>query len=119
MTEIKDSGEREEFDTGAVRDTRENKGRYDLLPWSAIHQVAIQCQLGARKYGERNINKGMPISRCIDSATRHISQYMEGQDDEDHLRAAAWNILWALWMREEKPEMQDIPTRLEDEDGCY
>ena len=30
--EIKDSGERREFDTGAVRDIQEGKGRMDLLP---------------------------------------------------------------------------------------
>lgn len=33
---IKDSGERREFDTGAVRDIQEGKGRCDLLPLSVI-----------------------------------------------------------------------------------
>ena len=32
---IKDSGSRREFETGAVRDMAEGKGRMDLLPWSA------------------------------------------------------------------------------------
>ena len=31
--EIKDSGERTRFDTGAVRDMHTGKGRMDLLPW--------------------------------------------------------------------------------------
>ena len=30
---IKDSGERTQFSTGAVRDMHEGKGRMDLLPW--------------------------------------------------------------------------------------
>lgn len=33
---IKDSGERREFETGAVRDIQEGKGRCDLLPLDAI-----------------------------------------------------------------------------------
>ena len=33
---IKDSGERREFDTGAVRDIHEGKGRCDLLPLDVI-----------------------------------------------------------------------------------
>jgi hypothetical protein len=32
--------------------------------------------------------------------------------DEDHLCAAATNLLMALWMEDNKPEMQDIPTRI-------
>ena len=114
---IKDSGEREDFETGAVRDTREGKGRYDLLPWPAIHEVAIHCQQGAEKYGERNVENGMPVSRLLDSGIRHLSQYLQGMDNEPHLRAAAWNILFAIWMRSEKPEMMDIPTRENKEDN--
>ena len=33
---IKDSGERTQFDTGAVRDMHTGKGRMDLLPWEAL-----------------------------------------------------------------------------------
>lgn len=33
---IKDSGERTEFGTGAVRDMHSGKGRMDLLPWEAL-----------------------------------------------------------------------------------
>ncbi len=36
MGEILDSGERREFDTGAVRDISEGKGRCDLLPLAEI-----------------------------------------------------------------------------------
>ena len=31
---IKDSGNRTQFNTGAVRDMHQGKGRMDLLPWS-------------------------------------------------------------------------------------
>jgi hypothetical protein len=36
-------------------------------------------------------------------------------DDEPHLRAALWNIAFAIWMEIKKPEMQDIPARLRKE----
>lgn len=39
---IKDSGNRTEFDTGAVRDIQEGKGRCDLLPMDAIAEVFEQ-----------------------------------------------------------------------------
>ena len=112
--EIKDSGARKVFNTGAKRDMREGKGRYDLLPWVAIHELAKHCEEGAKKYGERNCEKGIPIHSLIDSAFRHLSQYMRGFDDEPHLRSALWNIAYAIYMEKEKPEMQDIPTRLKN-----
>ena len=40
--DIKDSGNRTEFNTGAVRDLHEGKGRYDLIPWDAIHELAAK-----------------------------------------------------------------------------
>ena len=36
---IKDSGERRSFDTGAVRDIQEGKGRCDLMPLEVVHNV--------------------------------------------------------------------------------
>ena len=37
--EIKDSGNRREFSTGAVRDIQEGKGRCDLLPLEVVAQI--------------------------------------------------------------------------------
>lgn len=111
MSEIKDSGERTQFTTGAVRDMHTGKGRMDLLPWEAIVEVSKHCEEGALKYGERNCERGIPIHSLLDSAMRHLAKYMMGMDDEPHLRAAAWNILFALYMEVKHPEMQDIPTR--------
>lgn len=37
--EIKDSGERRQFDSGAVRDVADGKGRCDLLPLSIISRI--------------------------------------------------------------------------------
>lgn len=110
---IKDSGERRCFSTGSVRDISQGKGRYDLLPWEAIHELAKHCERGAIKYGERNCEKGIPIHSLIDSAFRHLSCYMRGMNDEPHLVAALWNIAFTIWMEQKHPEMQDIPARKE------
>lgn len=110
---IKDSGERTTFETGAVRDMHTGKGRMDLLPWEAIVEVSKHCEEGALKYGERNCEKGIPIHSLIDSAFRHLAKYTMGEKDEPHLRAAAWNILFAIYMEIRHPELQDIPTRKE------
>ena len=54
---IKDSGDRTQFDTGAVRDMHAGKGRMDLLPLSALIELSKHCEEGALKYGEHNVDK--------------------------------------------------------------
>ena len=113
--EILDSGNRREFETGAVRDMAEGKGRMDLLPWAAIMEVSKHCEAGAVKYGEHNIDKGIPTHSLCDSAARHLAKYLDGWEDEPHLLAATWNLLWAIQMTLKKPEMVDTPWREPEE----
>ena len=111
---IKDSGNRREFTTGAVRDMAEGKGRMDLLPWSAIMEISKHCENGAKKYGEHNVDKGIPTNSLCDSAARHLAKYLDGWTDEDHLLAAAWNLLWAIEMTIKHPEMVNTPWKPDD-----
>ena len=53
--EIKDSGERTRFDTGAVRDMHTGKGRMDLLPWEALVEVSKHCEEGALKLKRKKV----------------------------------------------------------------
>lgn len=101
------------FDTGAVRDSNEGKGRYDLLPWGAIHALAQHSQRGAAHYGARNVDKGIKQSSMVDSAVRHISMYIQGDAEDHHLVAALWNIAWALEQELKRPELIDLPERNE------
>lgn len=44
MAELKDSGNRREFETGAVRDMQEGKGRMDLVPWGVCAGLYITME---------------------------------------------------------------------------
>lgn len=145
---IKDSGNRREYETGAVRDMAEGKGRCDLLPldvaavilqdgtilrlisefqrsedtrflyealanfcesreWDVptmLLEVSKHMEEGAKKYGERNWEKGLPVSCYIDSAVRHYLKWRRGDDDEPHDRAFCWNMLCCLWTIRHKSE---------------
>lgn len=114
---IKDSGDRTQFESGAVRDLHEGKGRMDLLPWAAIMEVSKHCENGAKKYGEHNVDRGIPTSSLCDSAARHLAKYLDGWTDEPHLLAATWNLLWAVQMEIKKPEMVNTPWNLRN--GIY
>ncbi len=115
---LKDSGTRKVFETGANRDLSSGKGRFDLIPWETIRALAIHFEKGCTKYGERNWEKGIPISRYMDSAIRHLAQFIDGEDDENHLIAALWNITCAyqtiLWTQHKRlPEtLYDLPIKV-------
>jgi len=106
---LKDSGKREDFSSGAVRDVRKGKGRFDLVTPVGLRRVAVVYEKGAEKYAERNWEKGMPMSRCMDSALRHLNQYKEGLRAEDHLAQACWNILTMMHFEELRPDLNDLP----------
>jgi len=112
---IKDSGQREDFKTGMVRDVRHGKGRYDLISPIALRTLALILEGGAVKYSDRNWEKGMPLCRFFDSAVRHLFQWMQGLDDEDHLGHAFWNIHCILHLRETHPELDDRPRDADEE----
>lgn len=151
---ILDSGERREFNTGAVRDITEGKGRCDLIPlditsqvcddfilhlindyinngydedivraiqifstekygstYSALLELSKHFEDGAKKYGENNWQKGIPLHCYIDSGVRHYLKYMRGDTDEPHDRAFLWNMYCLLWTHHHKPEMIDLPFK--------
>lgn len=149
---IKDSGEREVFESGAVRDMQEGKGRCDLLPLDVlgkmyhmeflsqmdgyvrtgdlaylrtaleeirsgeeisasamILELAKHYEEGAKKYNERNWEKGIPLHSFVDSAVRHYLKLWSQEEDENHFIACVWNIVGAIWTHQNKPEMIDLP----------
>lgn len=149
---IKDSGNRREFESGAVRDMQEGKGRCDLMPLEVVSkivsehmynpdpiinsvalfqntlntkhlydaldsfagraftesnvgsscctmclEVAKHFEEGAKKYGESNWKRGIPLWCYIDSAMRHYIKWRRGDKDERHDRAFVWNLMCCIW----------------------
>lgn len=148
---VQDSGSRREFETGAVRDVQEGKGRMDLLPLdiivkifnnpylemidkflatkdtkniedavmqfseqyfptpeTALMELSIHYEEGAKKYSEYNWQKGIPCHCYIDSGLRHLMKFFRGDTDERHDRAFIWNMVGLLWTLKHKPELDDI-----------
>ncbi len=111
----KNSGKREEFDTGSKRDSREGKGRFDLISPIALRRLAGVYERGATKYGDRNWEKGQKMSRILDSALRHLNEYKEGWRDEDHLAQAMWNVAALIHFEELRPDLNDLPMYMDNE----
>lgn len=72
----------------------------DAAGWSyyeACLEVAKHFEEGAKKYGENNWQKGIPVHCYIDSAIRHYFKFMCGMKDEPHDRAFVWNLMCCIW----------------------
>ena len=112
---IEDSGERQEWSTGSRRDTQEGKPRFDLISVHGLRRLADHLAKGAEKYGERNWEKGQPISRFYASAFRHLIAWAEGEETEDHLAAVLFNIMAIIHMNEIYPGNSEINDFFEEE----
>lgn len=109
---VRDSGERQEFSTGMVRDTQTGKGRFDLIPYEPLKRLAIHYEKGAKKYGDNNWKKGGPLSRALSSLRRHAMRV--GEDFvEDHLAAVVFNA-FALMFTEHEVRAGRLPEELDD-----
>ena len=100
----KDSGERQTFDTGMVRDTSTTKARYDLVHMPMLKRWAELMGRGAQKYGERNWEKARTeaeYNRFRESAFRHFMQWFNGESpEEDHAAAIFFNVSGAEYTKE-------------------
>lgn len=108
-----DSGARESFAGGMVRDTETGKPRFDLLypslmPYQRqmLTRVAALMARGAEKYGDRNWEKASDeaaLSRYRSSGMRHHVQHLAGETDEDHAAAVIFNLIgeeYVKWVME-------------------
>ncbi len=74
---------------------------WHLLPFGATAEVVAVLQYGAEKYAPFNWAKGMPYSRCFNSAQRHMTAWLAGEEADpetglSHLAHAACNLLFLL-----------------------
>jgi len=102
-----------EHSTGSVRNSREGKGRFDLLPPRATKELAIHFETGGAAHGDRNWEKGQPLSWYLDSAIRHAFQVLAGDTDENHAAALAWNSM-AFMETRARIKLGLLPAELDD-----
>lgn len=91
----KDSGIREEYASGMKRDTQNGKPDYTLIERAFLKRWAALMTRGAEKYGRENwkkANSKEELERFRSSAFRHFMQWLDGEEDEDHAVAVAFNI---------------------------
>lgn len=88
------------FESGAVRSSDADNERWDLISPIGLKRVAEAYSEGAKKYGEYNWEKGMPINDLLNHALRHIYLYLGGDNTEDHLAHAAWGLLASMHSEE-------------------
>ena len=83
-----------------------------LTGWTIFEmllEVSKHYEEGAKKYAERNWEKGIPAHCYIDSGLRHLIKWADEWNDEPHDRAFVWNMMCLLWTIENKPELNDLP----------
>lgn len=100
--ETKDSGAREEYTSGMVRDTQKGKPRYDLCDKTMYTRWADLMARGAEKYGDHNWRKAEgkeELDRFKSSAERHMMYWLMGREDEDHAAAVFFNIAAAEYLK--------------------
>ena len=106
--EVKDSGKREEFEGGMVRDTEEGKVDYStILNGPMFERWAAHLTKAEKKYND--VAPGVPnwtlargtkeYVRFKKSALRHFIQWFRGDCDEDHAAAVFFNINGAEYLR--------------------
>lgn len=90
---IREDGPKREFSTGAKKQNADNKGTPVLIPPDAIFDLAVHFAKGAKLHGDRNWEKGIPLSELLNSLERHLLQEKLGSTDERHDRALVWNAV--------------------------
>lgn len=88
------------FESGAIRDTEDNKEDYiETISWTAFKRYAQYMTGKKAKYGSGNFKKGIPSDSYERSMMRHIQKYLSNkyengdvEKEEDHLSAILFNV---------------------------
>lgn len=83
----------------------QSKPDLTLIPKIALDEMAKAFGYGAQKYGRRNYEKGMKVTRTLAAAMRHITAFVNKEDlDEEsgnsHLAHALASLAMSLRLLE-------------------
>ena len=89
-----------------------NKLRYDLIPPGPLNELALVYTIGARKYTDRNWEKGLAWGRVFAAMMRHAWSWWGGEkhdlvDGQHHLASVAWCAFALMEYEETHPELDD------------
>mgnify|MGYP001561776476 FL=1 len=93
------------------------KLRLDLLPFDALMEVAEVYSMGAKKYSDRNWEKGLSYMRVVGALLRHLFAWILGEeratdDKQRHLASVVWCGLALLtYELREMKEFDDRPIK--------
>ena len=70
--------------------------RFSLIPFEMLWELARHYGRGAKKYADRNWERGYKWSLSYDALNRHLNQWCQGEDDDpetgtSHLIAVIWH----------------------------
>ena len=107
--------------------------RYDLIPVGPLREVARLYGMGARKYADRNWERGYPWHLSYAAMMRHLNAFWDGQINDEHtptcpddcvehtgmphLAAAIFHAMALLEFTVTHPEYDDRPQRPQPETG--
>ena len=95
-----------------------DKERYDLIPAGPLNTLAQVYTMGAKKYDDRNWEKGIKWGRIFAAIMRHLWAFWRGEDlDQEsglpHPVHAAWGCFTLLEYMRTHPELDDRPKKAE------
>lgn len=105
------AGERWSKDDGLTKTEEELEKVMQMEIAEMCLEVAKHFEEGAKKYGENNWQKGIPVKCYIDSAVRHYLKHIAGWTDEPHDRAICWNLMCAIWTCYNYPDLNEYPLK--------
>jgi hypothetical protein len=111
--DLPDTGARASFGSGlAVREADPNKPMVECIsPW-ALMRLGLHFTAGAKKYGDaRNWERGMPYMRYAAAIMRHLLQFIQRDESEDHIAAIMWNAQCIAHHQEVGPDGLDDRPR--------
>lgn len=108
---------------GEVRVTDPNTGgqkgskiqRFSLIPSEFVWALAGHYGVGARKYEDRNWERGYKWSLSYDALMRHLNQWLQGEDQDietgtHHLICVAWHVCALFIFQFRKLGTDDLRT---------
>ena len=99
-----------------------DKIRYELLPPIALHARATIFTFGAKKYDDRNWEKGISYSRLFGALMRHLWAWWSGVDKDDesgesHLWHAGCCLDMLIHHEQYKKDFDDRPKEINEGDS--